>query len=97
MPLAAIAEKAGYVPYRRKFSHWQNFLSMNFLSRVNDYIEDMATLTALAKTYSIEYFCNKRCPGLAKFLPSKNLHLYGTLFGFTTIVVANEGLEIARG
>ena len=25
---------------------------MNFLSRVNDYIEDMATFTALAKIYS---------------------------------------------
>ena len=28
---------------------WRNFLSTNFLSRVNDYIEDMVTFTALAK------------------------------------------------
>ena len=50
-----------YVLYRRKFSPGENFrqfrhllslanfLSANFLSCVNDYIEDMATFTTLAK------------------------------------------------
>ena len=65
--------------YRRKFSPGENFckfrhlllydkifLSVNFLSCVNDYIEDMATFTALAKIYSIEYFCNTKVSGLGE-------------------------------
>ena len=39
---------------------------LNFLSCVNNYIEDMATFTALAKIYSIEYFCNTNVPGLGE-------------------------------
>ena len=38
----------------------------NFLSCVNDYIEDMATFTTLAKIYSTEYFCNTKVAGLGK-------------------------------
>ena len=49
-------------------SRWRNFLSANFLSCVNDYIEDMATFTALTKIYSIEYFCNTKAPGLGEIL-----------------------------
>ena len=37
-----------------------------FLSCINDYIERMAIFTALAKTYSIEYFCNTEVPRLGK-------------------------------
>ena len=44
------------------------FVSVNFLSCVNDYIEDMAIFTALAKIYSTEYFCNTKELGLVKFL-----------------------------
>ena len=47
-------------------SRWRNFLSANFLSCVNDYIEDMATFTALAKIYSIECFCNTKVAGLGE-------------------------------
>ena len=53
--------------YSQKFLPGENFhqfwhpligtiLTMNFLSCVNYYIEDMATFTTLVKTYSIEYF-----------------------------------------
>ena len=41
-------------------SCWRYFLSANFLSRVNDCIEDMVTYTALAKIYSTKYFCNTK-------------------------------------
>ena len=47
-------------------SHWQNFLSANFLFRVNYCIEDMVTITALVKIYSTEYFCNTRVSGLGE-------------------------------
>ena len=42
------------------------FYPLIFLSRVNDYIDDMATFTALAKIYSIEYFCNTKVSGLSE-------------------------------
>ena len=42
------------------------FLSHKFLSCVNDYIEDMATFTALAKIYSTEYFCNTKVARLSE-------------------------------
>ncbi len=41
-------------------------LSTNFLSCVNDYIEDIATFTSLAKICSTEYFCNTKVAGLGK-------------------------------
>ena len=41
-------------------------VSMNFLSCVNDRIDDMATFTALAKIYSTEYFCNTKVAGLGE-------------------------------
>ena len=47
-------------------SYWRNFYRMNFLSCVNDYIEDMVTFTALAKIYSTEYFCNTKVAGLGE-------------------------------
>ena len=48
-----------------------------FLSCVNDYIENMMTFTTLAKIYSIEYFCSTKVPGLGEILSSKNFWLYG--------------------
>ena len=61
------------VLYRQKFSPilppaiiGEIFLSANFLSCVNDYIEDMATFTTLAKIYSTEYFCNTKVSGLGE-------------------------------
>ena len=47
-------------------SHWRNFYHANFMSRVNDYIEDMATFTALAKIYSTKYFCNTKVYGVGE-------------------------------
>ena len=44
-------------------SLWQNFYHANFLSCVNDYIEYMATFTALAKNI---YFCNTNVSGLGE-------------------------------
>ena len=43
------------------------FIREFFLSCVNDYIEDMATLTVFAKIYSTEYFFNMTTPGLDEF------------------------------
>ena len=57
-------------------SYWRKFYHANFLSCVNDYIEDMVTFTALAKIYFTEYFCNTK--RLAKFLSSENFVVYGT-------------------
>ena len=42
------------------------FYPVNFLSCVNDYIEDMVTFTALVKIYSIEYFCNTKVAGVGE-------------------------------
>ena len=39
---------------------------------VNNYIEDMATFTALVKIYFTKYFCNAKVTGLGEFLSSKN-------------------------
>ena len=47
-------------------SYWRNFYHTNFLSYINDYIEDMATFTALVKIYSIDYFCNTKVSGLGE-------------------------------
>ena len=41
-------------------SHWGNFYLRMLLFCVNDYIEDMATFTALAKIYSTNYFHNTK-------------------------------------
>ena len=49
------------------------FLICEFLSCVNDYIEDMVTFTALVKNYFIEHFCNTKVAGL------------GEIFGYTVI------------
>ena len=53
-------------------SHWRNFLSCKFLSCVNDYIEDMATFTALVKIYSTKYFCNTKVAGLGEIFVKRN-------------------------
>ena len=64
--------------YSQKFSPGENFcqfccllllakfLSANFLSGINDCIEDMMIFTRLAKIYSTEYFCNTKVPGLGE-------------------------------
>ena len=46
--------------------HRRNFYPTNFLSCIDDYTEDMATFTTLAKIYSSEYFCNAREAGIGK-------------------------------
>ena len=56
------------------------FIFANFLSCVNDYIEDMATFTVLAKIYSTKYFCNTKVSGLGKILSSENFHLYSIVW-----------------
>ena len=50
----------------------KNFITRIFLSCVNDYIEDMATFTALAKIYSTKYFCNTKVGGLGKIFVQRN-------------------------
>ena len=45
---------------------WRNFYYENFLSCINDYIEDMATFMALAKIYSTEYFCTTKVAGIGE-------------------------------
>ena len=70
--------------YRIAGNFWQfrhllslaKFLSVNFLSCVNDYIEDMAIFTALVKIYSTEYFCNTK---VVNFCPAK-------IFGYTVYI-----------
>ena len=47
------------------------------MSCVNDYIENMVTLTALAKIYSTEYICNTKVAGLGEILSSENFVVYG--------------------
>ena len=71
---------------RRKFlpifaicSHWWNFYHANFLSGINDYIEDMATFTAWAKIYSTDYFCNTKVVGLGEIFVKRKFsrtHMY---------------------
>ena len=56
-------------------SYWRNFYCVNFLSCVNDYVEDVATFTALVKIYSTEYFCNTKVGGL-----DENFVVYGILY-----------------
>ena len=51
------------------------FLSYKFLSCVNDYIEDMATFTTLAKIYCTEYFCNTKVAGLGEIFVKQNFHV----------------------
>ena len=83
-PLILIADRLDTV-YAEIFanfaicSHWRNFYHTNFLSRVNDYIEDMVTFTALAKIYSTNYFCNTKDSGIGKIFV-KSFHVYDTLF-----------------
>ena len=68
--------------YSRKFLPGENFrhllsiakfLSVNFLSCVNDYIEDRVTFTALAKIYSTKYFSKAKVAGLGEILSSENV------------------------
>ena len=44
----------------------------NFLYCVKDCIEDIATFTALAKFFSVNFFYNTKVAGLGKILSSKN-------------------------
>ena len=57
----------------------RNFYPANFLSRIDDYTEDMATFSTLTKIYSSEYFCNARVAGIGKILASENFRLYGSI------------------
>ena len=57
------------------------FYQQNFLSSVNDYIEDMAIFTTLAKIYSTEYFFNTKVAGLGEiFVQQKFSHTYRVLY-----------------
>ena len=69
--------------------HWQKFLSVNFLSCVNDYVEDVVTLiiTSLANIYSIEYFCNAKVAGLGEIFIKRNFQLYGTSLYNTLLAI----------
>ena len=51
------------------------FLFTNFLSCVNDYVEDMATFTTLMKNYSTKSFCNAKVAGLGKFFAQRKFWL----------------------
>ena len=55
-------------------SHWQKIYHANFLSRVNDCIEDMATMTALTKNLSMHQ--NTKVAGLGKI---ENFHVHSIL------------------
>ena len=73
------------VPYKQKFSPGENIYQFHhllslakFLSRefLVDYIEDMATITALAKIYSTKYFCNTKVSGVGEiFVKRKFSHI----------------------
>ena len=72
MPAAMHMIAIIYYYYSRKFSPISplllaKFLSVNILCCVNEYIEDMATFTALATIYSTEYFCNTKVAELGEF------------------------------
>ena len=77
---------------RRKFHQFRHLLSLakfyhvNFLSCVNDYIEDMATFTTLAKFIPPNISAIQRYLGLAKFLSSENFHIHGNSMQQTKIV-----------
>ena len=55
-------------------SHWQKVYHANFLSFVNDCIEDMATMTALAKILSMHQ--NTKVARLGKI---ENFHVHSIL------------------
>ena len=57
-------------------SHRRDFYHINFLSSVNDYIEDMATFTALEKIYSTKYFYNTKVPGVSKIFCQAKIFTY---------------------
>ena len=61
----------------RQLLTWANFLSREFLSRIDDYTEDMVTFTALVKIYSSEYFCNARVAGIGEIFIQWKFWLYG--------------------
>ena len=61
--------------------HGRNFYPANFLSRIDDYTEDMATFTTLAKIYSSEYFCNARVARIGEiFVQRKISAIYGMYY-----------------
>ena len=53
-----------------------NFLLREFLSRVDDYPEDMMTFTALAKIYSTEYFCDTKVAGVDEIFVQRKILSY---------------------
>ena len=57
-----------------------------FSSCVNDYMEDIATFTALAKIYSTEYFCSTKVAGLGKlFVQQKFLAIQYMIVMYTSV------------
>ena len=52
--------------HQEKISPISNFYPTNFLSRIDDCTEYMATFTALVKIYSSEYFCDARVAGIGE-------------------------------
>ena len=65
-------------------SHWRNFYHANFLSCVNDYIEDMATFTAWRKFIFLQY---KGIWGWRNFCQAK-IFTYTVLSGAHELVCA---------
>ena len=65
---------------RRNFCQFRHLLLLaKFVSHrfFNDYIEDMATFTALAKIYSTKYFYNTKVAGLGGiFVQRKFCHIW---------------------
>ena len=55
--------------------HGQNFYLVNILYRIDDYTENMATFTTLAKIYS--YFCNARVARIGEIFVQQTFRLYG--------------------
>ena len=88
------------LPHMRKFSpgetfanfaicsHWRNFYHANFLSYVNDYIEDMATFTALAKIYSTKYFCNTKISVLGEIFVKLKFSCIRYIYNYIYIYMA---------
>ena len=89
--------------YSRKFSPGENFrqfrhlpawvkvLSRDFLSHIDDYTEDMATFTALAKVYSSEYFNNARVAGIGEIFVQRNILAIQYFF---VLIMMWEGLRL---
>ena len=70
---AEIFARRKFLPISSSALIGEIFIAHNFLSRANDYIEDMATFATLAKIYSTKYFCNTKVARLGETCPAKIL------------------------